>query len=464
METGFNGFGNAMKALGIGTQQKFDAWYNKALKGREQFRYNIDGFTYDQAQIDFRYKFAEVTDSVTAMATYLDLNSPALPRGREIPMETLEGYIPRQKRFETIGENDLRRLAIAEQDITNAARFVGESPYPDIKAMYRKNLLEFAAQFPESHAQSVTYQVGQMKSNFGLELTDVNNPNGIVGVKFKSHVPESNTHVGEYYTISDEGTLTYDETKHPIQDINKFLRELLFDGTYGVVEAEADEMSFCTFMGHPDIVRAIGYLAVQGLFTATTSKSDADQRASEAGANVMLVNGDNAQVLVGYFKRLFPRVSNVKLHNEVVAVAQLNETTKKFEYPLLKPFNENVLLFRPTGNIGTIKNVAPMRGNNSAFYSRMFEGRGLIETWYNPETKTEYWESELTVLAVPNRPKKLHRFIMGKTVTATYTAVSNPTGNSKTKGYYEKTADGKYVLTTDTTVQESKTYYTKSYV
>lgn len=132
----------------------------------------------------------------------------------------------------------------------------------------------------------------------------------------------------------------------------------------------------------------------------------------------MLVNGDNAQVLIGYFKRLFPRVTNIKLHNEVVAVAKFNEETKEFEYPLLKPFNEDVLLFRPTGNIGTIKNVAPMRGNNSAFYSRMFEGRGLIETWYNPETKTEYWESELTVLAVPNRPKKLHRFIMGKKATA----------------------------------------------
>lgn len=418
METGFNGFGNLMKTLGISTQKQFDAWYNKTLKGREQFRYNIDGFSYDQAQIDFRYKFAEVTDTVTAMATYLDLNSPALPRGREIPMETFEGYIPRQKRFETIGEDDLRRIAIAEEEIRGAARLRGESPYADLVVMYRRNLLEFASQFPESHAQSISYQVGQMKSNFGLELTDVNNPNGIVGVKFKSHVPEGNTHVSEYYTINADGSVTYDETKHPIQDINKFLRELLYDGTYGLVEGEADEVSFCTFMGHPDIVRAIGYLAVQGLFTATTSKADADQRAMEAGANVMLVNGDNAEVLIGYFKRLFPRVTNIKLHNEVVAVAKLNETTQKFEYPLLKPFNEDVLLFRPVGAIGTIKNVAPMRGNNTAFYSRMFEGRGLIETWYNPETKTEYWESELTVLAVPNRPKKLHRFILGKKATA----------------------------------------------
>ena len=43
----------------------------------------------------------------------------------------------------------------------------------------------------------------------------------------------------------------------------------------------------------------------------------------------------------------------------------------------------------------------------------------------------------------------------------TYTAVTNPTGNPKTQGWYEKSGDT-YVLTEDTTVQFGKTYYTKS--
>lgn len=42
--------------------------------------------------------------------------------------------------------------------------------------------------------------------------------------------------------------------------------------------------------------------------------------------------------------------------------------------------------------------------------------------------------------------------------TKNYTAVENPSGNPKTKGYYELT-DGWYVLTKDTTVTEGKTYY-----
>ena len=41
-----------------------------------------------------------------------------------------------------------------------------------------------------------------------------------------------------------------------------------------------------------------------------------------------------------------------------------------------------------------------------------------------------------------------------------YTAVDSPSGNPKTKGYYEKDGDN-YVATNDTSVTEGKTYYKK---
>lgn len=44
----------------------------------------------------------------------------------------------------------------------------------------------------------------------------------------------------------------------------------------------------------------------------------------------------------------------------------------------------------------------------------------------------------------------------------TFTAVSNPSGNPKTQGYYEQKTSGMYVLTTDTTVTSGKTYYERS--
>ena len=50
-------------------------------------------------------------------------------------------------------------------------------------------------------------------------------------------------------------------------------------------------------------------------------------------------------------------------------------------------------------------------------------------------------------------------------VTYSYTAVDSPTGNPKTKGYYERTGTSPnyvYTLTEDTTVDESKTYYERT--
>ena len=44
---------------------------------------------------------------------------------------------------------------------------------------------------------------------------------------------------------------------------------------------------------------------------------------------------------------------------------------------------------------------------------------------------------------------------------AEYNAVTDPTGNPKEKGWYEKSGD-EYVLTTDTTVTAGKTYYTRT--
>ena len=422
-----------MKALGIGTQKKFECWYEKFLQGRENMNFNMDGFTWDDAQIGFDYEFAEVTDTVTAMATYLDIYSQPVARGREIPMRTIAGYIPRQKRYETKDENDYRTEAVQAQKLAGVAELRGESPYNDIRDYFSKNLLEFAGDFPASHAQSITYQVGQMKSNFSLDLTDVNNPNGIVGVSFKAKTPDENTILGEYYSMDADGNVTYDENKHPIQDFNKFLNKLLFDGTYGAVEVEADEWSFLTFMGHPDIVRAIGYLEIKGLFISAKDNSEADARASEAGAHIIAVDGNDTAIMIGFFKRIFKKISNVKLHNEMVAVATLNEETKKFEYPLLRAFNEHVMLFRPTGNIGTIKNVTPMRPDSSYLYSWMFDKRGIMDYWYDPRTKTQHWESELTVLAVPNRPKKLHRIVIGKSTAAGILTQSSPTSKSSKK-------------------------------
>ena len=404
-----------MSALGIKTQESFEAWYESYLQGREQILFDIDGFEWDEAQIGFQYSMGEVTDTVTAMATILDLYSPAVAHGREVPIKKIEGYIPRQKRYETLDENDYRTMMQQVADISSAATLRGESPYDNILDFLSKNLLEFGGDFPLSHAQSVTYQVGQMKSNFGLSLTDVNNPNGLVDITFSAKVSASNTLAGKYYTVKANGTVTYDANTHPIQDINTLLNKITWGNKYGEVEAEIDDQTLLWLMGHPDFVRAIGYMTVENLITSSASKADADARALEIGAHRLLIDGSNTEIMSALFKRLFPKVSILKLHDNFVAVAKLNKETKKIEKPLLKVFNEHVLLFRPAGLIGVIKNVVPVRPDSSHLHSYMFDKRGVIDYWYDPNTQTQHWRSELTALATPNRPSKMYRILLGET-------------------------------------------------
>lgn len=56
-------------------------------------------------------------------------------------------------------------------------------------------------------------------------------------------------------------------------------------------------------------------------------------------------------------------------------------------------------------------------------------------------------------------------YVLTKVATYTYAAVTNPTGNPSTQGYYERSGtspDYVYTLSADTTVDAEKTYYTRS--
>ena len=83
-------------------------------------------------------------------------------------------------------------------------------------------------------------------------------------------------------------------------------------------------------------------------------------------------------------------------------------------------FNDGVVLVRPTGTIGVIKNVAPLRPDSQAIVGSIYGGRGIIEYVYNRDTREQRWMGELTALAVPTRPKDMYYFHgVGKKVETT---------------------------------------------
>ena len=408
MDARFNGFGGIMQALGLGTSKSLEVWYNKYLQGKETVNFNINGFTWDNQQIDFAYEFGEVFENITAMATYVDSNSEPLPRGREIKIRKFGGQMPRQKRLEVMGENDYRRWLIAAKDLEGVAELRGDSPYNSLIDYFAENVLNTVAEFPQAHAQSLTYQVGQMKSNpDGLVLTADNNESGIIGINFKSNIPDGNITESYYWKDKADGTVeSYESAKNPIEDSQNFVKQLKYGGTYGAVTLEIDEEdTFYKFVRHPEFKKAIGYMTIGGLYTAGKTNAESDARALEAGAWALLT-ADDAQVKE-WFRKLMG-VDEVIFHNNVVFAPKLNPVTKKFEYPMMKAFNTGVMLYRPSGNIGTIKNVVPLRPDGSAISASIFGGRGIIEYRYNAETRTQTWVSELTALAVPNRPTKMY--------------------------------------------------------
>lgn len=410
MDARFRGFGEIMQELNLGNTRDFEVWYEKYLKGKEQIKFDITGFVWDDAQIGFDYELGELYDNVTAMATYVDLNSEPLPRGRDTQLRKFGGQIPRQKRLEVLGENDYRRWMIAAEGIEGGAVLRGESPYRSLKDYFAEKLLNTVGEFPSAHAQSMTFQVGQMKSNpNGLMLTPDNNEGGLVGINFKSNIPTENVTDNFYWKEKSDGTVeSYESTKNPFEDSMKFVKSLKYGGTYGAITLEIDEEeTFFKLIHHPAFLKAIGYNAVAGLYTAGKTNADSDERAIEAGNHEINRLGYDSGSVKELFKRLMG-VDEVIFHNNVVFAPKFNPATKKFENKMMKAFNTGVMLYRPSGTMGTIKNVVPVRPDGSAISSYIFGGRGIIEYRYNAETRTQTWVSELTALAVPSKPTKMY--------------------------------------------------------
>ena len=405
MDARFLGFDNIAATLGLNTAKNLQAWYNEYLEGRETMGLNIDGFDWADPQLDFTYEFLEADGRIKAMATYVAPDSEPLARGKDVSLAKLTGTIPRQKRKIVRGENDYRRELIALQEADVKARFRGDSPVDSVRNYLANNLFDTLAEIPDSHNASVTYQVGQMTSKRKLVLTADNNQGGIIGAEFSSNVPEENVTRENWYTVGENGAITYVEGTNPIMAIKKKVRAIkrdLYNG-YPMVKAKMSAFTFDALIEHPETLRALGYALRPELYAS--AKNDAD--ALKVGTNAFYSNSH--EYMVDFFKRAID-VDELVIDNTIVGVDKLNTSTKKFEQKKVGVFDDGVIMLSPTGIIGSIHNVVPLRPDGQAIVAGIFGNRGILEYRYNRETRTQTWVSELTVLAVPNAPKKLFYF------------------------------------------------------
>lgn len=414
MDARFLGFDNIAATLGINTAKDLQFKYNEYLVERETIGLNIDGFEWADPQLDFNYAMIEADKRIRAMATYVAPDSEPLARGKEVSLSKLTGTIPRQKHKIVRGENDYRRelLGLKEADITSRLR--NESADYGLRKYLIENFFDTLAEFPEAHNASLTYQVGQMTSKRKLVLTTDNNQGGIIGAEFSANVPDENVTKDEWYTVGEDGAITYVEGTNPILSIKKKVRAIkrdLYSG-YTNVKVKMSTSTFDALIEHPEVLRALGYALRPELYAS--AKNDAD--ALKVGTNAFY--GNSHEYMVDFFKKAID-ADELVIDATIVGADKLNTSTKKFEQNKVKVFDDGVIMISPTGTIGSILNVVPLRPDGQAIVAGIFGNRGILEYRYNRETRTQTWVSELTVLAVPNAPKKLFYFeVQGVTAEA----------------------------------------------
>lgn len=396
--------------LGINSRTKLQSFYDAALKERETLELDIEGFTNAEIQLESEADFAEAKQYIRGMATYVDNESPVLPRGGQAELSTWKESIPTQRRAVKRDKTDFKRMLLGANKEAVKATLVGKSSVQSVKDYLWKNLYESLQVIPDSHVASKNYQVGQMLSKRELSLTDDNNPGGIKNVKFQARVPESNIVTENWFTMAADGSVaSYVETVDPILTLKKKIRALKLDTYRGYknVRVEMNAKTFFTAIEHPKVLERLGWSLVGKQYELMAGKATDVTKAKNAGYEAIMSHED--AFAINWFKSAIG-ADELKLHSSVVGVDKLNAVDKKFDTKTIDTFDEGVVLIRPTGNIGIIQPVMVVRPDTQAVYANIMNGWGIIEYFYNPRTRTQEWISEVSYLAMPTRPRDMYYF------------------------------------------------------
>lgn len=413
----FYGLDSLMASKGINSSKVFTAYLNEVFSKRESQEANLEGFVWDTPQLDFTYEMLEADKNVEVMASYVDLNSPAVPVKKDSNLLVLKGSIPRMKFAVARGENDYRKQLIALNEVKSIANFSNANESNAVQTYLSKQLFFAVDDIISAFKNSLNYQVGQMKSNAGLTIDNFNNPYGSIRATFTANVPEANHFVKTWFTDTNG---TENPSSTPVDDIRNFVRELKWKvNGYSNVAIEMSEKFLYKLLSHTDVLKAIGY-AITGIGLRYTKANDDNAVAVARGTAL------DAQ------KEALRRVLEV---DEIITNKAVCVIRKDIAEGIISDdaFQDGVILVRPTGTIGVIKNVAPLRPDSQAIVGSIYGGRGIIEYMYNRDTREQRWMGELTALAVPIRPNDMYYFHAygSKASSASTLSVDNETGETK---------------------------------
>lgn len=340
---------------------------------------NIPGFKFaDEMQLDFTYEQLYKTAGIKVMANYYDLDSPAIPNGTE-GFVIATGRIPRMKMVENYNEDKYRKLLITEQRFGKSADRVTSAA---VKALFNTTDTLIGG-----HTNSLTYQRHQVVSTGKFTLNSANNPNGLTGLTFSSHVPSANINTlsGTKRWWTDSAYATEGSAADPIGDMIAMAdaaRDKGIDGHF-----EINKTYLGKILGHSKVVAAIG----ANLFPMADNASAAAAYLSREKKIEVLAEIVGAPIMA----------IDAKVATEVY-----DKTEKALVRKTIDAFEANVVVFVPNGEIGEILTVEPIAIDGGT-YATFYDGRLLLTVDVDAKYKCQSFNTEMTSLVVANRAQDM---------------------------------------------------------
>lgn len=409
----YRNMGDLMGYFGITSSPIFADFYNTVFAKGENQNLDIRGATWGRLQDVFTYEMWERYNNVEVMATFVDLYSDPRAIGGSVKFNKLTGSIPRHKAIVTIDEVDVTEKKHQIYGMMSALAGSGNGQ-AQINADMEDFLYTKISAIPNAHKNTVNFMVGQLKSRLDFKLDDKTSKGGVQGLVFPSHVPEENRKTTKFWTVGTDGKITYNEDVNPVE----YIQQLVYDiknhpfHSYENVTMEMNAKSFKLLLKHPAWAKTIAYALDSSFYKVANN----DENAVAFGRNWLLTAKDDAKIEI--FKQICD-IDEVLLSTAItayeVAVKQ-TDMAPSLKRNRMDCFEEGRMLLRPSGNIISIIPVAPNRPDSSAVISTdIFNGRGLIEYWYEPREKVATWRSELTCLPVFTVPSQVYNVAFTET-------------------------------------------------
>lgn len=396
-----------MGYFGITTSPLLAQYYHDVLERNENQNLDMRGASWGDMQTNFTYEMWEQYNNIEVMATFTDLDSDPHAFGGSVKFNKLTGSIPRHKALTTMNEPDYRdKQEIIDKLVASTAR-IGGNVAEVARGRMEEFLFDKLSALPNAHKNTVNFMLGQLTSKLDFKLDEVNNPQGLKGLVFPSHVPDNNRRTVKFWTEDEMHKVkAYNEDVDPVIYIQELVEEIKNDPVKGYdrVAVRINRKSFKKLLKHPAWAKAIAFALDNSFYKVP----DNDTQAVAYG-NAWLLTASVEQK-VEIFKQICD-IDEVILSTAVTGVetiVKLDGAAPSLDRVKMDCFDEGRMTFHPVGDIIKIIPVTPHRGDASAIQTTIFGGRGILEYWYEPRQKVQTWRSELTCLPVFAAPSLIY--------------------------------------------------------